>query len=71
MALLSSIVAYGVYQWGLKYLEAQETAVYSYLGLLFNIPAAFLILGEIPTQQMAVGAVVIAVGVVIAEKFKS
>ena len=71
MALLSSIVAYGVYQWGLKYLEAQETAVYSYLGLLFNIPAAFLILGEIPTQQMAVGVVVIAVGVVIAEKFKS
>lgn len=71
MALLGSVVAYGVYQWGLKYLEAQETAIYSYLGSIFTIPAAYILLGEIPTQTMILGASVIAVGVVIAEKFKS
>jgi len=59
MALLSSIVAYGVYQWGLKYLEAQETAVYAYLGSVFTVPAAYLLLGEVPTTGMLIGAGVI------------
>lgn len=71
MALLSSIVAYGLYQWGVKYLEAQETASYAYLTSIFTIPAAFILLGEIPTQAMVVGAVIISVGVIIAEKYKS
>ncbi len=71
MAILSSVVAYGVYQWGLKYLEAQETAVYTYLGSIFTIPAAYLMLGEVPTTSMIIGAGIIATGIVIAEKFKS
>ena len=71
MALLSSIVAYSLCQWAMKYLEVQETATYSYLSIVFTIPAAFLLLGEVPTKIMLIGAAVIAVGVVIAEKFKS
>ena len=71
MALLSSIVAYSLCQWAMKYLEVQETATYSYLSIVFTIPAAFLLLGEVPTKIMLVGGAVIAAGVVIAEKFKS
>lgn len=71
MALLSSIVAYTLWQWSLKYLEVQETATYSYLSIVFTIPAAFWLLGEVPTKFTLVGAAVIAIGVVIAEKFKS
>lgn len=71
MTIFSSVVAYGLYQWGIKYVEAQETALYFYLTSVFTIPAAYLLLGEVPTQTMLAGAAVIATGVVIAEKFKS
>lgn len=71
MGLLSSIVAYGLYQWAVKYLEAQETASYAYITSVFTIPAAFLLLGEVPTQTMVIGAVIISIGVIIAEKYKS
>ena len=71
MAIFSSIVAYGLYQWAVKYLEAQETASYAYLTSIFTIPAAFFLLGEIPTQTMIVGAMIISFGVIIAEKYKS
>ena len=71
MVVLSSIVAYGLYQWGMKYLEAQETALYFYLSAALTIPAAYFLLGEIPTKPMLAGALVIAAGVTIAEKFKS
>ena len=71
MAIFSSVVAYVLYQWALKFLEAQEVAVYGYLAPLFALPAAFILLGETPTQTMLVGAAIIATGVVIAEKYKS
>lgn len=71
MAILSSIAAYGLFQWGLKYLETQETAVYGYLGAIFALPAAYLLLGETPTTNMLIGGAIIVTGVVIAEKFKS
>ena len=71
MVALSSIAAYGLYQWGMKYLEAQETALYFYLTAVLTIPAAYFLLGEIPTKTMIAGSLVIAAGVIIAEKFKS
>lgn len=70
MALLSSIVAYIAYEWGLKGAEATDSAIFGYLGTLFTIPFSLVMLGEIPTKAATFGAFVIAVGVVIAEKYK-
>lgn len=71
MVILSSIVAYSLFQWAFKYMEVQETAPFTYLSIIFTVPAAFLILGEVPTQTMVISSAVIAIGVIIAEKFKS
>lgn len=71
LAVFSSIAAYGLHQWGLKYVEAQETALYSYLSPIFTIPFAYLLLAEIPSKTLIAGSLIIAVGVTIAEKYKS
>lgn len=70
MAILSSIVAYIAYQWGIKGVDATDTAIFGYLGPLFTIPFSFLLLGEIPTRLALMGATIIAMGVFIAEKYR-
>ncbi len=70
MAILSSIVAYIAYEWGLRGVEASDTAIFGYLGPLFTLPAAYFLLGELPTQAMLVGTLIIMAGVFIAEKYK-
>lgn len=70
MAIFSSIVAYVAFQWGLERARVSDSALFSYLGPLFTIPAAYLMIGEVPTTFAIVGATVIAVGVIIAEKRK-
>jgi drug/metabolite transporter (DMT)-like permease len=71
MAILSSVVAYLAFDWALPKLDASETAVYNYISPLFSIPIAMLLLGETLTPVILLGIAVIAVGVVIAEKYKS
>ncbi len=70
MAILSSIVAYIAYEWGLQKAEVSDGAILGYLGPLFTLPFAFIILGEAPTPINLLGAVVITVGVIIAERNK-
>lgn len=70
MALLSSIAAYMLFQWGIKRVEASESALFTYISPLFAIPAAKVILGEIPSTTALYGLLLIAIGVFIAEKFK-
>lgn len=67
MAIFSSIVAYMLMQWALEYVQVSDTAFYSYLGTIFTLPLAYLILGEIPNTYMIIGGILIAIGVVIAE----
>lgn len=71
MALLSSIAAYIFFEWGLHHLEASETAMYNYISPLFAIPMAMVLVGEKLTNLATVGMLIIAAGVVIAEKYKS
>lgn len=71
MSIFSSIVAYGLFDWSLKHLKVTDTVVFSYLAPIFTIPAAFIVLQEIPTSELVVGSLIIAVGIVIAEKRKS
>lgn len=70
MALLSSIVAYGLFEWSLKYLKVTDTVIFSYISPIFTLPAAFFILGELPTRDIIIGSIVIATGILVAEKKK-
>ncbi|KKT83836.1 MAG: hypothetical protein UW82_C0031G0004 [candidate division WWE3 bacterium GW2011_GWC2_44_9] len=71
MAVLSSIAAYGLFEWSLKYLKVTDTAIFSYIAPLFTLPAAFLLLGELPTKGILVGAAVVVLGIAVAEKNRS
>jgi drug/metabolite transporter (DMT)-like permease len=68
MAVGSSIVAYMAYQWALKYVTVSDTAFFGYLSPIVTLPFSYLFLGEIPNQFMLMGGLIIASGVVIAEK---
>jgi len=70
MALLSSIVAYLLFQWGINKSEVSDAGFFTYLGPLFTVPTAFILLGEIPSSTILVGAGIVACGVIIAEKEK-
>jgi len=71
MALLSSIIGYGIYLWALQYVGAREGGIFGYINPIFTIPAAYILLGEVPTKIVLLGALVIFAGVAIAEKYKS
>jgi drug/metabolite transporter (DMT)-like permease len=71
MALLSSIAAYLLYEWALHLADVGDTAIFSYLGPVFTLPFAYILLSEVPTPVMLIGAGFIAVGVIIAEKAKA
>jgi drug/metabolite transporter (DMT)-like permease len=67
MAIFSSIVAYSLFEWSLKGIGVSDTAIMGYLSSLFGIPFAYLMLGEVPTLYSMAGALIIALGVIIAE----
>lgn len=67
MALLSGSLAYYLYNRAQKSIEVGEVAVFAYLYPLFAAPLAVLWLGEKITFSYIVGAIIIAIGVVIAE----
>ncbi len=71
MALLSSIVAYTLFDWSLKYLKITDTVIFSYISPIFTLPAAFLILGEVPTSDVILGVIIVSAGIVVAEHKKS
>lgn len=67
MALFSGSLAYTLFNKAQKTIEVGEAAVFSYLYPLFATPLAVLWLGEKVSYQYVVGAIVIAIGVIIAE----
>ena len=71
MALISSIVAYIVYEWGIQHADISDGAIFGYLGPLFTLPFSYLMLGEIPSSLALIGATILTIGVFIAEKYKT
>jgi len=71
MALLSSIVAYFLFQWGLENAEVSDVGFFRYLGPVFTFPAAYILLGEIPGRAVLIGLIFIIIGVAIAETHRS
>lgn len=70
MAIVSSIMAYMLYEYGLEYAKVSDTAIYGYLHPLLTLPFAYYLVGELPNVYMLVGSAIIAVGVIIAEARK-
>ncbi|MEK7610987.1 MAG: DMT family transporter [Patescibacteria group bacterium] len=66
MSILSLGVAYFLFEWGLRKLEACETGVFAYLQPVFTFPAAYLILGELTPTLLWPGIIITALGVIIA-----
>lgn len=71
MAVLSSVVAYIAFEWGLKKAAATDSAVFSYMGPIFTLPFAYFLLAEVPSAVTITGTFIIAIGVIIAEARKS
>lgn len=67
MAFISGNLAYYLSNKAQKTIEIGEAAIFSYLYPIFSAPLAVVWLGEKITPVFAVGAVIIALGVVIAE----
>jgi drug/metabolite transporter (DMT)-like permease len=68
MAVCSSVAAYTIFYWALRYMEASRVAVVSYFQpiavILFSIP----ILGERPTRHLLAGTALVLLGVYLAER---
>lgn len=67
MAILSGSLAYFLSNKAQKTIEISEASVFSYLYPIFSAPLAIIWLGEKITPVFVVGAVIIAIGVAIAE----
>jgi drug/metabolite transporter (DMT)-like permease len=68
MALISGILAYLLYNIGLKHIEASEASVFYYLQPVIGIPASIMLLNEPYSYIMLLGCLIIISGVYIVEK---
>ncbi len=67
MAILSYLLAYFLYNFGISKIEVSESAIFSYLQPVFAAPFAVLWLKEVVTLPFLLGAGVIALGVFLSE----
>jgi S-adenosylmethionine uptake transporter len=70
MAVLSGTLAYALRSHAVKTIELSEAAVFSYLYPLWAAPLALLWLSETITLPFVIGAILIATGVILAERKK-
>lgn len=68
MAYISGILAYILFAYGLKTIDASKASVFYYLQPLFGIPFAMMFLNEKINIMFIIGAAIILGGVVWAEK---
>lgn len=64
---LSSVLAYFLYHWAIEKLLTQEVGVFAYLDPIVALIIAAPLLGETPTPAYLLGAVLVFVGIFIAE----
>lgn len=67
MALISGTLAYSLWVRGQKTIEISEAGVFSYLIPIFAAPLGIIWLGESITTPFILGAILITIGVIIAE----
>jgi len=71
MAAVSSVAAYTLFYWVLRYMEASRVAAVNYFQPIGAILVAAVFLGEVPTRHLLLGGVLILVGVYLAERAKA
>lgn len=71
MAIFSSIFANILFVWGLDKSSVSDSAIFSYLGPVFTLPFSYILLKEVPATYTIVGILILALGVIIAEKHKA
>lgn len=69
MAIFSSVVAYILFTKAQAKLEVSEVSFLSYVSPLFSLPAAYIILGEIPSVFSFIGLFIIFLGIILARYF--
>lgn len=70
MSVLSSIVAYVMYEWAINKIDVSDGAIYGYLNPVFVLPIAYIFLGEVLSTENIIGIILISIGVFIAEIYK-
>ncbi len=70
MAIFSSVIAYILYIKAQAKLEVTEVSILTYISPLFDLPASYFILSEIPSTSAFIGLGVIFIGICIAEARK-
>jgi drug/metabolite transporter (DMT)-like permease len=68
MAAISSVAAYTLFYWVLRYMDASRVAAVNYLQPLGAILVAAAFLGELPTRNLMLGGALILLGVYLAER---
>jgi drug/metabolite transporter (DMT)-like permease len=68
VSIVSYIIAYLLYAYGMSKIEISEGSIFTYLHPLFGVPLAYWWLGEAVTTPFIIGAILIAIGVVFAER---
>jgi drug/metabolite transporter (DMT)-like permease len=71
MAAISSVAAYTLFYWALRYMEASRVAAVNYFQPIGAILVAALFLREVPTRHLLLGGVLILFGVYLAERGKA
>ncbi len=64
---LSSLAAYFMQTWALKYLAAADVGVFTYIDPVVTILVAAPLLGEVPDATFVVGSVLVILGIFLAE----
>lgn len=67
MAIPGSILAFGLYLYAQSKIEVSEANLFTYLNGVIAIPAAFFLLGEVPSLITIIATLIIASGVIRAE----
>jgi drug/metabolite transporter (DMT)-like permease len=68
MAAISSVAAYTLFYWVLRYMDASRVAAVNYLQPIGAILVAAAFLGEVPTRNLLFGGALILLGVYLAER---
>jgi drug/metabolite transporter (DMT)-like permease len=71
MAAISSVAAYTLFYWALRYMEASRVAAVNYFQPIGAILVAAFFLREVPTRHLLLGGVLILLGVYLAERAKA
>jgi drug/metabolite transporter (DMT)-like permease len=71
MAAISSVAAYTLFYWALRYMEASRVAAVNYFQPIGAILVAAAFLGEIPTRHLFLGGALILLGVYMAERARA